>query len=500
MGQQYEALKARLGEITDLRAVSGILSWDQETYMPPAAAQSRGEQQATLGRIGHEMFISAQTAKLLRLAAKENGADKDSDEAAIVRVTQRDYKRERKLPSEFVGEVARAQAQAQPAWVEARAKSEFTIFQPHLEKMFGLMRRAADYIGYKEHPYDALLDRYEPDMKASQVKAVFDNLREETVPLVHAIAAQSASVNSDCLRGHFPKDTQEAFARRVIEQFGYDFSRGRLDYTPHPFCSSFSRDDVRITTRAEEDNLTMLLFSVLHEAGHALYDQGISPVFERTPLADGASVSIHESQSRMWENLVGRSREFWSHFYPALQAAFPDTFRAVSLDEFHRAINKVSPSFIRIQADELTYNLHIMLRFELEMALLDGSLQVADLPDAWNEKMQSYLGITPPDDAHGVLQDMHWAAGLVGYFPTYTLGNITSVQLFEAAGKAIPALKQNIAEGKFDGLLGWLRENIHQYGRKYTPGELVKRATGHKLSAAPYERYLKRKFSKIYGV
>ena len=500
MGQQYEELKARLGEITDLRAASGILSWDQETYMPPAAAHSRGEQQATLGRIAHEMFTSAQTAKLLRLAAKENGADKDSNEAAILRVTQRDYKRDKKLPAEFVGEVARAQAEAQPAWVEARSKSDYKVFEPHLEKMFGLMRRAADYIGYKEHPYDALLDRYEPDLKASQVKAIFDNLRDETVPLVHAIAAKANQVNSDCLHGHFPKDKQEAFARRVIEQIGYDFSRGRMDYTHHPFCSSFSRDDVRITTRADEANLSMLLFSVLHEAGHALYDQGMGAVFERTPLADGASVSIHESQSRMWENLVGRSREFWSHYYPDLQATFPGAFGAVSLDEFYRAINQVSPSFIRIQADELTYNLHIMLRFELEMALLDGSLRVADLPGAWNEKMQSYLGITPPNDAQGVLQDMHWAAGLVAYFPTYTLGNITSVQLFEAAGKAIPTLKQDIADGKFEGLLGWLRENVHQYGRKYTPGELIKRATGHKLSSAPYVRYLKRKFSKIYGV
>jgi carboxypeptidase Taq len=502
MGEQFDALRARLADYTHLQQTGALLSWDQETYMPPGAVESRGEQMATVAKLAHELFISSQTNKLLRSAAKEvkPTANPDSDEMAIIRVTERDYKRERKVPAEFVAEMQRTQAQAHQAWIEARKASDFRHFEPWLAKMFDLAKRYADYIGYKEHPYDALLDGFEPGMKTSQVRATFADLRQQLVPQVHAVRARADTVNDACLHGHFPRDKQLEFATRVIKQFCYDLHHGRVDESPHPFCQSFSSKDVRITTRYDDSFLNMMLFGSMHEAGHALYEQGISPNFAHTPLENGASLGIHESQSRMWENLVGRSREFWQFFYPQLQDTFPEQFRNVSLDEFYRAINKVTPSFIRVEADEVTYNLHIMVRFELELELLEGKLAVADLPEAWNARYNEYLGITPPNDAIGVLQDTHWSIGLIGYFPTYSLGNLASVQLFDKAAQDIPDLRKRIAAGDLGPLLTWLRENVHQYGRKYTPDQLIKRATGKKLSAKPYIKYLQKKYKQIYGL
>ena len=470
--------------------------------MPPGAVESRGEQLATVGKFAHELFIAPRTGKLLRQAAREKdiAANADSDEAAIVRVTEHDYKRDRKVPADFVAEFERTRAQSHQAWIEARKASDFKHFEPWLVKMVDLTRRRADYLGYKEHPYDALLDHFEPGMKTSQVRATFADLREQLVPLVHAISAKSGSVSDACLHGHFPRDKQLEFAMRVSQRFGYDLNHGRLDMSAHPFCQSFSHQDVRITGRVDESFLNMLLFGTMHETGHALYGQGVSAAFMHTPLDAGASLGIHESQSRMWENLVGRSHEFWQFFYPQLQTVFPEQFQNVTLDDFYRAINRVSPSFIRVEADEVTYNLHIMVRFELELDLIESKLNVANLPDAWNAKYKDYLGITPPNDAVGVLQDTHWSIGLIGYFPTYSLGNLGSVQLFDKAEHDIPTLRQSIAAGDFSSLLGWLRENIHRYGRKYTPDQLMKRATGKKLSAKPYMRYLQRKYMKIYGL
>lgn len=502
MGTNYDALKARLADISNLHQTGSLLHWDQQTYMPPGAVESRGEQMATLSRLTHEMFTSPQTAKLLRLAVKEDivRANPDSDEAAIVRVTLRDYKRERKVPAEFVAEVERARAQAQQAWVAARKASNFKLFEPWLVKMVDIARRHADYLGYKEHPYDALLDEYEPGMKSSHVRAIFSDLREQLVPLARAISARADAVSDAPVRARFPQQQQIEFAAKIIKQLGYDLQRGRMDLAAHPFCASASSHDVRITTRVNENHLNMTLFSAMHEAGHAMYEQGINPAFAHTALERGASLGMHESQSRMWENLVGRSYEFWEFMYPQLQTTFPAQLKPVSLDDFHRAINKVSPSFIRVEADEVTYNLHIMVRFELEMELLEGKLAVADLPAAWNARYQEYLGITPPNDAVGVLQDTHWAIGLIGYFPTYSLGNLASVQLMEKAEQDTPHLREGFANGDFAPLLNWLRENVHVYGRKYTPDELIKRATGRKLSAKPYVKYLQRKYKKIYGL
>jgi carboxypeptidase Taq len=502
MGTNYDALMAHMAEVCGLRQASSLLNWDRETNMPSGAIESRSEQMAILSKLEHVMFTSPQTGKLLRLAAKEDvvHANADSDEAAIVRVTLRDYKRSRKVPAEFVAEVERTRAQSHHAWVQARKASDFALFEPWLSKMIDLTRRYADFLGYKDHPYDALLEGFEPGMKSSHVRAIFADLREQLVPLARAISAKADAVSDAPVRRHFPREQQIAFATQLIKHIGYDMAHGRMDMAAHPFCTSASSQDVRITTRVDENFLNMMLFSAAHESGHAMYEQGISPAFARTLLENGASLGMHESQSRMWENLVGRSREFWQFFYPHAQAAFPAALGDVPLDDFHRAINRVNPSFIRVEADEVTYNLHIMVRFELEMELLENKLQAADLPAAWNARYQEYLGITPPNDALGVLQDTHWAIGLIGYFPTYSLGNLISVQLFEKAEQDTPGLRDGFANGDFAPLLSWLRQNVHVYGRKYTPDELIKRATGRKLSAKPYVKYLQRKYKKIYGL
>jgi carboxypeptidase Taq len=502
MGEAFNNLKARLADYSHLQQVGALLSWDQETYMPAGGVESRGEQMATLGRLSHDLFTAPLTGKLLRQAAKEQdvAANPDSDELAIVKVSERDYKRQRKVPGDFVAEIERTRAQAHQAWIEARKANDFKHFEPWLVKVFDLTKRYADYLGYKEHPYDALLEGFEPGMKTSQVRAIFADLREQLVPLARAIAGKADAVSDACLHGRFPREQQIDFAMRASRQFGYDLNHGRMDMAAHPFCQSFSSQDVRITTRVDESFFNMMFFGTLHETGHALYEQGVGRAFAHTPLESGASLGIHESQSRMWENLVGRSREFWQFFYPQAQQTFPDQLGNVTLDEFYRAVNKVNPSFIRVEADEVTYNLHIMVRFELELELLEGKLAVADLPGAWNARYQEYLGITPPTDAIGVLQDTHWSIGLVGYFPTYSLGNLISVQLFDKAEEAMPDLRAGFAAGEFGPLLGWLRENVHQYGRKYTPDQLVKRATGKRLSARPYVKYLQKKYKKIYGL
>lgn len=502
MGEAFNALKERLADYTHLSQAESLLSWDQETYMPTGAVADRGEQLATLSKFTHELFVAPKTGKLLRAAAKEDvvAQHPDSDEAAIVRVTLRDYRKERRIPVEFVTELERARAQSHQAWIEARQASDFKHFEPWLVRMVDFARRYADLQGYKEHPYDALLDTYEPGMRTSQVRKTFAELRDGQAPLVRAISAKANTVSDAPLHGHFPREKQIEFATRVSQQFGYDYNHGRMDFAAHPFETSFSSRDVRITTRLYEDFFSPMLFGTLHETGHALYEQGVSAAFAHTPLEHGVSLGIHESQSRLWENLVGRSFEFWEHFYPELQTIFPDQFRPVSLEDFYRAINRVSPSFIRVEADEVTYNMHIMARFELELELIEGKLKAHDLPEAWNARYNDYLGITPPNDAIGVLQDTHWGIGLIGYFATYTLGNLASVQLFEQAEHDIPGLRDSIRAGNFAPLLQWLRAHIHQYGRKYTPDELMVKATGKPLSARPYLNYLKNKYSLIYGL
>ena len=501
MTTALEQLKIRLAEISDLMSIGALLSWDQQCYMPPGGAPARARQLATLSKIAHELMTAKATGELLAAAEGEAAAlDYNSDDAALVRLARREYDKETRLPTEWVAEFARTTTEAHEVWVKARAENDYAAFAPWLEKIVALNRQRAEYLGYEDVPYDALLDLYEPRMKTADVRAIFDALKAELVPLVRAVLARADPVDDRVLYQDYDVEKQWQFGEDVIRAFGYDFARGRQDKAVHPFTTSFSINDVRITTRVDPQWLAPALFATMHEAGHALYDQGIALALEGNILAGGASLGVHESQSRLWENVVGRSRGFWEHYYPRLQAVFPDQLGKVDLETFYRAINKVSPSFIRVEADELTYNLHIMLRFELENALLDGDLSVADAPAAWNEKMEALLGVRPPDDRQGILQDVHWSGGMIGYFPTYSLGNLLSAQLYEKAVADAPDIPSQIARGEFGGLLGWMRERVHRHGRKYLPTELVERAAGAPMQAQPYLAYLRAKYGAIYGL
>ncbi len=496
-----ETLKSRLQDVTSLNRINAVLDWDMNTQMPPGGAEARAVQMSLLSRLTHEMFTANETGKLLEDAEKEvAGAAYDSYDASFIRTARRDYDRARKLPTELVSEITRVTALAHGVWAKARAENDFKSFIPLLKKIIELKIRAAECKGYGDHIYDAMLDDYEPGLKYSDVAEMFANLRNDLVPLVKAIGEKVNSVDDSVLHQFFDEGKQRDFAEMVIQKYGYDFTRGRQDPTVHPFETSFSRDDVRITTRFQRDWLNPALFGTLHEAGHAIYEQGMAEELEGNILCGGVSLGVHESQSRLWENLIGRSRGFWKYFYPMLQLYFPKQFGGVDPETFYRAINRVEPSHIRVEADEATYNLHIMIRFELEADLLAGKIQVPELPEAWNAKSKQYLGIVPPTDTLGVLQDIHWSMGLIGYFPTYSMGNLLSVQLYDKAVEAHPSIPSEIERGEFATLRNWLRENVYQHGRKYEPKELVKRATGEPLQSRSYVQYLKNKFGEIYGV
>jgi carboxypeptidase Taq len=500
MSQKVEQLKERLGEVADIGRAASVLSWDQQVNMPPGGNEARGQQLATLNKIAQEKLITDENGQLIEDLKQEfAGADPDSDDAALIRVAARNYDKARRVPPEFIREQAIVSSKAFEAWVEARSKSDFSIFQPHLEKVVELVQRYVSFFPPGDHPYDTLLDDYEPGMKTADVQAIFNGLRPRQVKLIKAIAG-SKQVKADFLFKKYNEKKLMDFGVNVITKYGYDWRRGRQDKAPHPFETTFSVDDVRITTRFDSDNPMATLFSTLHESGHAMYEQGINPAYERTPLSGGTSLAVHESQSRMWENLVGRSLPFWEHFYPALKKTFPAQLDGVSLKSFYKAINKVQPSFIRVNADEATYNLHVMLRLELEIGMVEGTIAIKDLPEFWNTKMEEYLGIVPPDDAKGVLQDIHWSGGAIGYFSTYALGNLISAQLWEKIRKDIRNLDDQICRGDFSELLAWLRKNIHQHGHKYEPQTLVEKVTGSKITPEPYVRYLTKKYGEIYGL
>lgn len=497
MQDKLNELKSILAEVHDLNRAAAVLSWDQNTYMPRGGAEARGNQMGTLGKLAHRAFTDEKVGKLLE--ELKDAFPADSDEAAIIRVTRRDYDKATRVPSEFVVEQAQVTAAAHEGWMEARQKSDFSIFEPHLAKVLDLTKRYVEFFPKADHPYDTLFDDYEPGMKTAEVQAIFAELRKKQVRLLQAIA-EKKQVNDSFLHKKYPEAKQKVFGEKVIAAFGFNPNVNRQDKAPHPFCTSFSINDVRITTRYNEKFLNTAIFGSMHETGHALYDGGFHPSMERTPLANGASLGVHESQSRMWENLVGRSFAFWEHFYPELQKTFPSQLGNVKLRDFYKGINKVEPSLIRVEADEATYNMHIMLRLEIEIAMVEGSVELKDLPALWNAKMKEYLGVTPPNDAQGVLQDIHWSFGGIGYFSTYSLGNLISAQLWEKINSEITDLPDQIRNGKFDALLGWLRANIHVHGRKYEPQELVQKVTGSKIDPAPYLRYLETKFSDIYGL
>jgi carboxypeptidase Taq len=484
-------LRERVAEINDLDRTASLLGWDQQVKMPPGGGGVRAEQLATLQRISHEALTSDEIGRLLdRLAAHEDSLDYDSDDAGLIRLVRRDWEKARRVPAELQAEMSRSESLAMPVWVKARQEKDFSQFLPALERNFELRRRYVECFDEFDEPYDALLDDFEPGMKSAEVRAVFDRLKEEQVPLVAAARAEGERP----LHGRaYPLEGQQAFELKVIERFGYDPSEWRLDTAVHPFASSIAITDIRLTTRYFDDNLDGL-FGTMHECGHGLYENGVARELERTPLAHGASLGFHESQSRMWENLVGRSLPFWRHFYEPLQQTFPDALADVGLDEWYRDVNWVEPSLIRVEADEATYNLHIILRFELEQELLAGTVDLKSLPEIWNERMRNYLGVEPPDDALGVLQDMHWAVGAIGYFSTYALGNVISGQLWEKVNAELPDLPAQFEQGDFSALAAWLRENLWRHGRKYTPRELIERITGGGLDPEPYLRYLRGKY------
>jgi len=496
--ERYTELKTRLAEIQDLRSAGHILGWDEQVMMPPRGARIRAEQLATIERIAHEKFISDEIGRLLdELQGESEELPYDSDEASLVRVTRRDWEKARRVPPELRAEITRAASNALPVWIEARKASDFSQFQPALQRNLDLVHRYVECFEPADEPYDVLLDDYEQGMTTAEVRAVFDELKRELPPLISAIQEQGA-VDDSFMSGPFDVEAQREFSLRVIERFGFDKEAWRLDPTVHPFMTGGGVDDIRITTRYSESDLTSL-FSAMHETGHGLYEYGVARELDRTPLGSGVSLGLHESQSRMWENLVGRSRPFWRFFYPQLQEAFP-VLGEVDEEAFYRAVNKVQPSLIRVDADEVTYNMHIILRFELEQEMLSGAVPLRDLPEAWNARMKEYLGIDVPDDANGVLQDIHWSGGSLGYFSTYSLGNVISLQIWEQARSAMPDLLDGIEAGEFGALREWLGDNLYRHGRKYTPKETLERIVGGPIDPGPYVRYLNEKLGNLSGV
>jgi carboxypeptidase Taq len=490
MADALEQLKERLAEITDLGKVGRLLSWDQQTMMPLAGTAHRADQMATVYRLAHERFTDPVVGRLLEeLRPLEESLDPDSDDAALIGVVRRDYEKAVNVPSSLRGAMTRAAAEARPVWVKAKAESDFASFLPSLERIVELKLEYVDCVadGSAER-YDVLLDDYEPQTTTAEVRTLFEELKP---PLVELIAElRQREVDDSFLHADFPAERQRELALEVIDLFGHRPDSWRIDSTEHPFASGPGRDDIRITTNYHPDSLESL-FSTMHEYGHGLYNHQLPRHLERLPTGQSCSLGIHESQSRLWENLVGRSLPFWRLFYPRLQETYPEVFAHVDFERFHAGIRTAKPGLIRIQADEVTYGMHVMLRFELEQDIVEGRVALRDLPQRWNEKMWDYLGVEVPDDGHGVLQDVHWSGGSIGYFSTYLIGTVASVQIWEAARRDVPDLEDQVGRGEFAPLREWLGEHVHALGRKFSPQETLRRATGSSLSARPYLDYLR---------
>lgn len=497
----FDQLVAHTRETALLESINGLLNWDERTKMPPAAGEYRAEQITYIAGAVHKRRTDPRLGEWLgELAASELASNPYSDAGATLRVMRREYEKRRKVPQSLVEELTRASILGQQKWVEARKANDFAAFAPILKQIIGLRRDEAHAVGFEQTPYDALLDDYEPHERTAQVASVLQGLREQLVPLVTAIANCGRTAPTDLLTRSFPIAQQEVFGKLAAAKIGFEFDRGRLDVTHHPFCGGAGPHDCRITTRYDEVFFPSAFFGTLHEAGHGIYEQGLRADWFGLPPGAACSLGIHESQSRMWENLVGRSRAFWQYFLPLAKVEFPAALGDVSLDDWNFAINGVEASLIRVEADEATYNLHIIIRFELEQALINDELAVADLPTAWNEKYQHYLGITPPTNADGVLQDVHWSAALVGYFPTYSLGNLYASQFFEQAATDLGDLNALFARGEFEPLREWLREKIHARGQCVPAAKLVEQVTGKPLSPEPLMRHLRGKFARLYGL
>jgi carboxypeptidase Taq len=501
MANNMTQLRERLAQLADLRDTSQLLNWDQQTMMPPRGAAARAELLGTLESIGHEMFISAETGRLLERAARElDGAVADSDEACLVRVTRRRWEKARRVPTELAAEIARAGSVGQEAWVAARANSDFDSFAPYLERNLSLARRYVECFDDADCAYDVLLDDFEPQARTAEVAELFERLKQELVPMIATLAEHRDQVDDSCLHGDFPIDRQRRLVRDTVGLMGFEETVWRIDDAVHPFATGLNSGDVRITSRWDESFFAMGLYSAMHECGHGLYEAGISDSLQRTPLGHGESLGLHESQSRMWENMVGRGRPFCGVLAPKLVALFGDPLADLDADTLYRAVNRVVPSYIRVEADEATYGLHIVLRFELEQDLIEGRVSVRELPEVWNARFKEYFGLEVPDAARGVLQDVHWGAGLIGYFPTYALGNLIAGQLWQQAHTDLSGLDQRIGSGELAPLREWLRENVHRHGAKFPTGELLQRVVGGPIEVGPFVSYLKRKLGDVYGL
>jgi carboxypeptidase Taq len=487
-------LKERLAEIADLDRAQSVLAWDMEVWMPPGGQRSRASQLGTLETISHHRLADDRIGELLdELEPYRASLAPDEVDACLLRVARRQFDKKRKVPAALAGEMAQVHAEAHQAWVSAREASDFSTFQPWLERVLELRRRWIDCFAPYEDPYDVVLDEFEEGVRTADVRATFDTL----APEISALVAEHASDDEDeFMKGPFPIDTQVALSRELIERFGATWDEFRLDLAVHPFEVTLGVGDIRLTTRYSEDDLTSL-FTAMHECGHGLYEWGVSPALDRTPLAGGDSAAIHESQSRLWENVVGRSLPFWRWFYPRVQQAFPDVLADVSLEQFHRAVNRARRSFIRVDSDEVSYGLHVILRFELEQELISGRLAVKDLPEAWNSRFEELVGLEVPNDKVGVLQDAHWSTGLFGYFPTYLLGSVLSVQIWEKAHEALPDVETQIERGDFADLHQWLRTNLYEHGSKFTPADTIERVVGGPIDPEPYLRYLRDKLGSL---
>ena len=494
MEERLRELRRRLGEVSDIRSAASLLEWDQMVMMPPAGAAVRAERLATLERVSHERFIDDRIGELLEdLRELELSLPHDSDDASLIRVTRRDWQKARRVPADLAAELTKAASEGMERWVAARADNDYAKFRPVLDRQLELKQEYISCFEPVDDTYDILLDDFEPGTTTDEVQEIFARLKEDLIPL---IAAAAGDAGDGIGRGPFPEAKQRELGLAAITAFGFEPDSFRLDTTVHPFCSWFATTDVRVTTRYDENDLESL-FSSMHEIGHGLYERGVSPTLERTPLASGCSAGLHESQSRLWENVVGRSLPFWRWFHPQLATTLPDATAAMTVEQFQRSINRVRPSFIRVDADEVTYGMHIVLRFELERELIAGTLSTADLPEAWNARFEQYLGLAVPEDRLGVLQDVHWSCGMFGYFPTYQLGNVMSVQIWEAAKAALPDLEAQFEQGDFSALGAWLRENLYSLGRKLSPKETLERAAGGPLDPEPYLRYLHGKYGDL---
>jgi carboxypeptidase Taq len=499
MIQSTQQLYARYVAITqkaaDFNGAAAVLGWDQEVYMPEGGAGTRARQLSTLATTAHELLTSTEYGAVLQDLAAKDGLT--AVETANIMRSLQDYERNTKLPANFVAELSEQTSVCFQAWAAARTSNNFATYAPHLERMIALKKRQADLVGYEGHPYNALVDEYEPGANVKMLDALFSTIGEEIKPLTARISS-CTQVDDTCLHQHFDRQSQWDFSIKVLQLMGYDFKRGRQDYAPHPFTTSFGANDVRVTTRVDEQNFGYMLWSTIHEGGHALYEQGLPQSQYGLPVGSAASLGVHESQSRLWENCIGRSGWLWLKLYPELQSTFPSQLGRVSFETFYRAINRVAPSFIRTEADELTYHFHVKVRYEIEKQLIAEPTNIMELPALWNSLYQEYLGITPESDTVGVLQDVHWAHGSFGYFPTYSLGSLYAAQYYQYAMQQMPDIANAMQQANFEPMLRWLREHIHGYGRTFTAEELCKRITGESLNVTHFIRYATEKYDSIY--